>query len=301
MPDKKRKLHSRPTYIIGGVFIAIYSLFYLTYNVIFEINFLTVILIASLAIFFIGIYDDYFQIGPYKKLFYLFIIIFFALMLDENLLIRNLYFSTFDKNIYLGKYSHLITILCMLLLINSLNLSDGINGLAVGISLIWIFYLILNSQNEIINFLIPLCFLLLILFVNIFKGNFFLGDNGTLILSSIVGFQIIFIYNLNLNSSQLQISAENIFILFFIQGIDMLRLFIFRILNKRDPFSGDRNHLHHFLISKFSLKKTLTIYFSFMIFLLSIDFFNLLQSAYVIFLGLILYLSLIFFLSKSRQ
>ena len=101
----------------------------------------------------------------------------------------------------------------MLLLINSLNLSDGINGLAVGISLIWIIYLILINDNEILNFLIPLLVLLLILFFNILKGNFFLGDNGALVLSGLIGLLIIYSYNNLLSYENLRISAEEIVIL----------------------------------------------------------------------------------------
>ena len=186
----------------------------------------------------------------------------------------------------------------MLLLINSLNLSDGINGLAIGISIIWVCYLVLNSNIKILIFLIPLLFLLLILFFNILKGNFFLGDNGTLVLSSLIGFVVILSYNFNLNNEETQISAENIFILFFIPGVDMFRLFILRILNKRDPFSGDRNHLHHLLISKFSLKKTLTIYFSFMILALITDHYEIIGSFYLILCALVAYFFLIFALRK---
>ena len=172
-PDKKRKLHDKPTFIIGGIFVAIYLLIYLAFSIFFKIDYLPIIIIVSLAIFFVGIYDDCFEINPYKKLFFLFFIFLFAVLFEEKLLIKNLYFSTFDKNFYLGKFSYFITILYIILLINSLNLSDGINGLAVGISLIWIIYLILINDNEILNFLIPLLVLLLILFFNILKGNFF--------------------------------------------------------------------------------------------------------------------------------
>ncbi len=298
VPDKNRKLHDKPTFIIGGVFIAIYLIFYLAQNIIFNNDYLLVILISSLAIFLIGIYDDYIQIGPYKKLFFLSLIILLAIFFDSRLVIDNLYFSTFNKSFSLGKYSYLVTILCMLLLINSLNLSDGINGLAIGISIIWVCYLVLNSNIKILNFLIPLLFLLLILFFNILKGNFFLGDNGTLVLSTLIGFAVILSYNLNLNNEETRISAENIFILFFIPGVDMFRLFILRILNKRDPFSGDRNHLHHLLISKFSLKKTLTIYFSFMILALITDHYEMIGSFYLIICAFVAYFFLIFALRK---
>ena len=105
-------------------------------------------------------------------------------------------------------------------------------------------------------------------------------------------------YNLKLNHDEFRISAENIFILFFIPGVDMFRLFILRLLNKRDPFSGDRNHLHHLLISKFSLKKTLIIYFSFMIFLILFDYFKIIESFYLILLAFATYFFLVFALRK---
>ena len=37
-----------------------------------------------------------------------------------------------------------------------------------------------------------------------------------------------------------------------VPGIDMLRLFMTRIYNKKNPFKGDLNHLHHLLKNKFN-------------------------------------------------
>ena len=44
-----------------------------------------------------------------------------------------------------------------------------------------------------------------------------------------------------------------------IPGLDLIRLFILRILKKRNPLSSDRNHLHHLLIAKYPLNKSLII------------------------------------------
>ena len=44
-------------------------------------------------------------------------------------------------------------------------------------------------------------------------------------------------------------------------GIDMLRLFIVRIIKKRNPFSGDSNHLHHILLKSFPASKVFLIIF----------------------------------------
>ena len=37
-----------------------------------------------------------------------------------------------------------------------------------------------------------------------------------------------------------------------IPGIDLMRLFFLRILKKTSPFKGDKNHIHHYLIKKYS-------------------------------------------------
>ena len=52
----------------------------------------------------------------------------------------------------------------------------------------------------------------------------------------------------------------NPFLLLLVPGLDLIRLFYVRIKNGNSPLKGDLNHLHHILINKFSLKKTLFIY-----------------------------------------
>ena len=87
-----------------------------------------------------------------------------------------------------------------------------------------------------------------------------MGDYGVTVSALIIGLISISSYNLQNNNLD-QIFVEELFLLFFIPGLDMFRLFIERIFKKKDPFSPDKNHLHHILISRFNLKKTLLIYF----------------------------------------
>ena len=95
----------------------------------------------------------------------------------------------------------------------------------------------------------------------IYKSKFFLGDNGTMFLATFIGLIIIFAHNVSINSNP--IPADLIFIILMFPGFDMLRLFITRILNKKNPFKGDLNHLHHHLMRKFNLNYSLFIYLSF--------------------------------------
>ena len=50
-----------------------------------------------------------------------------------------------------------------------------------------------------------------------------------------------------------------------IPGLDMVRLFFQRILKNKNPLKADNNHLHHLLLKKFSLKKTIIVNFVLMI------------------------------------
>ena len=41
-----------------------------------------------------------------------------------------------------------------------------------------------------------------------------------------------------------------------IPGIDMMRLFIFRLINNKNPFQPDKDHIHHLLLKKYGFTKT---------------------------------------------
>lgn len=62
--------------------------------------------------------------------------------------------------------------------------------------------------------------------------------------------------------NQDNIKSDQIFLLMLIPGIDMFRLFLFRIFHKRNPFSADKNHMHHILLERLNSFKTfIIIYF----------------------------------------
>ena len=70
-------------------------------------------------------FDDKYDLSATKKLFINFFVIFFIILLDENLIVRELNFSFFENKIELRNISTLFTILCFLLLINALNMFDA--------------------------------------------------------------------------------------------------------------------------------------------------------------------------------
>ena len=185
----------------------------------------------------------------------------------------------------------LFTIICVIILINTFNFTDGINGLSSYIAIIWIGSLLLVSQN-ISLFLIFIIICTILNSIPIIKGYYFLGDSGTLFLSSVIAFSTIIIFN---NSDF--ISYEKIFLIFMTPGLDMIRLVFVRLKNKKNPFLPDRYHLHHFLIKKYSLYQSLLIYLLLMI--LPIILYYIIGVQLSIILGGLFYFFIIMKLKKT--
>ena len=112
------------------------------------------------------------------------------------------------------------------------------------------FYINQIYENNLI-LLINIIFLnLVLILINNIRGKYFLGDSGSLMLSSFVALLIIYLHNQNIDMPNYRNSSENILIIFLIPVLDMIRLFFERLSKRKNPGIGDSNHLHHFLISK---------------------------------------------------
>ena len=86
------------------------------------------------------------------------------------------------------------------------------------------------------------------------KNQLFLGDSGTSLLAGYL------IYSLFYENYFYKVDVLSIISPFFIMGIDMVRLFFQRILNKKHPFDKDNNHFHHVMLRNFKISKSLIIY-----------------------------------------
>jgi UDP-GlcNAc:undecaprenyl-phosphate GlcNAc-1-phosphate transferase len=82
----------------------------------------------------------------------------------------------------------------------------------------------------------------------------FMGDNGTYLIAFVFSYFFIKSYN-----ESLFLYADEIVLIMLIPGLDLLRLFIIRILKKKNPFSSDRNHLHHILLNHFTHSNVIKI------------------------------------------
>ena len=169
---------------------------------------------------------------------------------------------------------------------------DGINLQSFSYSLIIFFYIFVFHLDVI---LIQILLISLIAFGYLnFKNKSFLGDSGSLLLSFIISYIFIKLYNFNMINF-----ADEIVIFMLIPGIDLIRLFLIRILNKRNPLSPDRLHLHHLLLSKFSHKETLIIIIILILLPIILNYLKL-NNLYTIALVTLLYF-LIFKIIKHKK
>jgi len=300
-PDNKRKFHKRKIANIGGCLIffnlLIFFIYYLlnknyfySNNFIFSEKEFYIFFIFSFLFFVLGFLDDKFTISPNIKLSIFASIIYFLLIFSNNILVKQINFSFLSFFFDISKISFVFTLLSFLLFINAFNMFDGIN-LQSGIYSLFllVIFLIINFSAEIIYVLIfPL---LTFIYLN-YKNKCFLGDNGSLLISFILSFLFIKSYNANYI-----IYADQIFLLMFIPGIDLLRLAITRILNHKHPFEADRDHFHHNILKKFGLNNTLLIIFSIII-VPNILSLTLGGTLYFILFSATLYFLLLFYFKK---
>jgi len=167
---------------------------------------------------------------------------------------------------------------------------DGINGQSGIYSLFFLTFLLFKEINIYMNIftIIIICFFLVFNFKNIT----FLGNAGNFVLGFFLSAQSIFFFNLSM------ITQEEIFILMFLPGIDLIRLFFTRIFNRKHPMVGDFNHIQHLLIKKFNLFYTNLCLFFIYLFPVMILIITKSESLSILF-GIIIYASTIYFLKKN--
>ena len=244
-----RKLHSQPVSYLGGFLFFLSNFSYLLYykTLFFESHFLVYnlshifsLLFVSSFIFLTGLLDDKIDLSPLKKTIILIILISSSVMIDDDLLITKLNFELIEKDLSLKNFSLFFTILCIYIFINASNMFDGADlqlGLYFFVIIIYLYF-----KSNYLNIFVPLIIpLIIFLFAN-FKNICFMGNNGSHFLSYILSIFIIKFYNLGILST-----IEEVVIIMLIPGLDLIRLFINRVLNNKKFFESDLNHIHHIL------------------------------------------------------
>lgn len=255
-PVGGRKRHAHVTPLLGGTAVlipVILALFAMSFG--FggtpAINQVELAIIACLvAVFFmVGVTDDRWELTPRFRLIVGVMAFSLAMIMVPALEIHTLRFALTnspngpEEVIPLAHGGGVFTLLCMVGLLNAVNMADGKNGLVIGLALMWTGCLSLYAPDHLDGvLLIAGAALATALYFNL-RGQFFLGDGGSYGLSALFGAMAIYVYN----QPDSSLTAGPVATWFIIPVVDCLRLLTTRLLKGRSPFSGDRDHFHHHL------------------------------------------------------
>lgn len=257
-PDNIRKKHIKKMPLLGGIMILM-NLFFLLllsfisidnfqYSIFLElepsISSYSSLFFISLLIFIVGYFDDKYNLTANQKIIVLSLILLIAIQLDSELILKELYFSIYDLKLKINDFATLFTLICILLFINSFNMLDGMNLLGGIYALI--LFMVLAIYNYNLIYIVLSIAIIFFLFLN-YKNKSFLGDSGSLLISYLISISFIKEYNINRT-----FFADEIIIFMMIPGLDLLRLSMTRIFSGNSPFRGDRNHMHHLVLNKYS-------------------------------------------------
>lgn len=241
-----RKIHNTLVPRIGGIAIALSVVIALLLMRQLEPG-LSGFVLGTLIVFILGIYDDLVGVGWRAKFIGQLLAVSIALIMIQpqfsSVSLFGWQFPIPNWIFYAG------AVLVIIGGVNSLNLLDGLDGLASGVSLLIFIgygYHAILSGNVVV-LLISLAFagaLLGFLRYNFYPAKIFLGDSGSLIL----GFALATVPLMQSNASG-NFNMTIPCILLSLPILDTLRVMFKRLSLKRNPFLPDQTHLHHRLLS----------------------------------------------------
>ena len=267
-----RKIHYKPIPRLGGVAIVLAFLIVLAgytfasgrlafspFKIWMVDKHLVGVVTGLLVLLIVGFFDDVRGMGikAYKKLFWHIVaavaVVLGGLSISYLRLPFGAHINLTNLQIPLHLFSHtynfvvwgdLLTIFWIVLLINTLNFLDGLDGLAAGVSVItsFVIFFLAISLGQDANAL----FAILIAGVafgflpwNFNPAKIFMGDSGSMALGYLLGVSSI-------------ISGGKLATAFLVLGIPVLDVgwvILRRLFSGHSPFDADRGHLHHRLLT----------------------------------------------------
>ena len=242
----ERKVHTRPMARTGGLAIAVGALVPLVLWAPPDL-FLRALLFASSIIVAAGFVDDLVDLNPWAKLgaqvLAALVIIFYGGIRIQSL------GALMPADLLLPIWVSIpLTLIVVVGVTNAINLADGLDGLAGGISMIAFIvlgYLGFKVGNPVVTLVAAAAVGAIFGFLrfNTYPATIFMGDAG----SQLLGFLAIALA-LQLTQSNVALSPTLPLLFLGFPILDTLTVMLARIYHGRSPFSADKNHFHHKLM-----------------------------------------------------
>jgi len=248
----QHKRHRHPTPLLGGV--GLFIVIWCTVTVYLIIagaakdtlgGVILYIFLGALIIFLVGLSDDLAPVSAWVKLS---AEVAAGLVLFMGGLKIDPVTIPYYGQLAIGQFSVLITVLWVVMLTNAINLIDGLDGLAAGVSLIGIITMViighLYNLGQVMVFAYALIgFLLVFLYYNRYPARIFLGDSGSLQ----IGYYFAVI---SLLVPVRSYTATALYVPLLALGVPLLETvisFLRRLIAGKNVMKADRRHIFHYL------------------------------------------------------
>jgi len=257
IPDE-RKLHTRPVASLGGVGIfagfILASLLSIQSEASAELQIFFAFFAAAVIIFFLGLKDDLMIMSASKK--------FIGQIIAASILIHlggirlDSMHGLFGFEKVSEGFSLALSYLTIIVVINSFNLIDGVDGLASSLGILTmsafgVYFFAINEQAYALLAFSMAGSLIAFMIFNHHPAKIFMGDSGSLMIGLINAILVIKFINIADDPST-AIRVNSVvavaFAILIVPLLDTLRVFGIRIFNGKSPFTPDRNHVHHLLL-----------------------------------------------------
>ncbi len=218
-------------------------------------NFLLLAL-SYLVLFVVGVLDDVFNVSVKFKLLGQFLP---AALILLSLATQNFILPFIPASVdYPVSVKFIFWLVAVVGIINAYNFIDGIDGLAIGLGILggllfgMYFYVHQYCNLAMLGFALSGGLLGLLRYNLSQSRKIFIGDTGSLIIGGIMSLFILRHLEIN-QQDDLNFSSSMVFGILFVPVSDLVRVVIFRLINRKSPFQADRTHVHHILMDRFSL------------------------------------------------
>lgn len=259
----ERKIHRKPTPLLGG--LGIFSSFFLliAFSIIF-LNFgffpefvkdyidgiysvlpkLMVIIFGGILTIFYGLLDDTYTLKPLQKLL-------FQIITGSIIFLSGIRITFFISNPFL---SYIITVFWIVFMMNCFNLLDNMDGLSSGVafitgSILFIFALEMGQLFIATILSVFLGSVLGFLFYNFPPAKIFMGECGSGFIGYFLGVISILLTYYRYEKSKTFLPVFIPLIVFSVPFFDTISVIFIRIKRKYSIFKADKNHLSHRLVS----------------------------------------------------
>jgi len=261
-PAGGRKLHARVTPLVGGIGVvpatlagAIIAWAVIPSSPVVSQHLMWFCGVVGL-LFVIGMADDRLGLGPRLRLLASLGVFALAVIYAPDFRVSFLLFTTGPAFILPAGLAIVFSLVCLVGLLNAVNMADGKNGLVISLAMIWTVILWIEAPSFLDPLFAALGVSLAIMLVFNMRGRLFLGDSGSYGLSAVLGLLAIYSYNHAFGDFR----ADRLALLFVVPVIDTIRLTTSRAMKGRSPFKADRDHLHHHIAYRWGWPSGLSIY-----------------------------------------